>query len=79
MMEVIHINDGCVGIAAQIYHHHTINLLIRIHVMKREETLSLVGCHAFARFSLDQIKSINVRNINPKHRGGGGGGRDRVN
>ena len=59
MMEVVHINDGRVGIAAQIYHHLTINVLIRVHVMEREKTARFVDSHAFARFSFDQIKSIN--------------------
>ena len=60
MMEVIHINDGRIGITAHICYHLTINILICVHVMKRKETVRFVTGNAFARFSLDQIKSVNV-------------------
>jgi hypothetical protein len=61
MMEITLINNGCIGITAQICYHLTIIILICVHVMKRKETVRLVTSYACARFSLDQIKSINVQ------------------
>lgn len=58
VMKVKLVDDGSVGITAQIYHHKTIAALVRVDVMKCEETVRLVASYACARTTFDQIKSV---------------------